>query len=734
MNNHLRMRNQRLGLECSTSPLAHATHTGFLESIILTAVTNSAVFSLGPAAVSLVSSGLTALATTAISLGINYLLSPKPPKPADGKVPREQPMPPVIFGVGTNRIAGAAMLKEEKDNYYYLIRAIAGHRIHQFKKHWLHDDIVVLNGSDMVDRSAVTGDDQWRYGKNSDLVKMQYRVGLPTETAYPDAVAAFAAEDIWTNDHRGDGTASAFMRCNAVSAKSFASTYPYGAPQPSDEVDMALVWDFRDPGQSPDDQSTWAFSKNAALCYAWWLCFCPYGPRRDYRQALLPYLDRWKVEADICDEDVPIAGGGTEKRYEVNTWATTETDPIAIQNTMLSACDGHIAQYGSGGLMLTVGKFREELVGELTDADIVGHTVHNDVLEEDEINRLVPRFVYPATEYTAAVTDYFESTADQADVGQVLSEEADYQGVHQWRQARRLGKREWQRLQQKKSGTLDCRMSGINEVVKRWVRLNTPIRLPALNGKIIEIKRAFLALKNGGFQIEWALHPNNIEDWNPDTDEGAAPPVPTKPNSKGVPAAVIISVTAIGNGSSVFLRVVVGDPLDNTVTPVVRYRIKTTGQWVEQQFPTAVLSGGAYTLDTATVQSNETFEVEAAFIGSRGTYGEWYIPPVEIVAAVDPVAPVALLSFSGTGGTAKFTANFATANDLHLATVAIFRVPSGGAISPRPTPVSQPAVSPGISYAIPVSTPVGTWDVYAEPRNRSGLAGPISGPSTVTVS
>ena len=540
MNQHIRMRNQRLGLECSTSPLAHAAHTGFLEAIILTAVTNSAVFALGPAAVSLVTSGLTALATTAISLGINYLLSPKPPKPADGKVPREQPMPPVIFGVGTNRISGAAMLKEEKDNYYYLIRAIAGHRVHQFKRHWLHDDIVVVNGSDMVDRSAVTGDDKKRYGKDSNLVKMQYRLGLDTETAYADAVTAFAAEDIWTNDHRGDGTASAFMRCKGVSSKSYAETFPYGAPQPSDEVDMALVWDFRDDDQDPDDQSTWTFSKNAALCYAWWLCFCPYGPRRDYTQALLPYLDRWKEEADICDEDVPLAAGGTEKRYEVNTWATTETDPIAIQNVILSACDGHIAQMGDGGLVLTVGKFREELVGEMTDADIVGHTVHNDVLEEDEINRLVPKFVYPATEYTQAVTDYFESATDQAEIGQVLSQEADYAGVQQWRQARRLGKREWQRLQMKKSGTLDCRMSGINEVTKRWVRLNTPVRLPALNGKIIEIKRAFLALKNGGFQIEWALHPDDIDAWTPATDEGAAPPVPTKPNSKGVPAAVKI--------------------------------------------------------------------------------------------------------------------------------------------------------------------------------------------------
>ena len=95
-------RNMRWGLE-STSLYSNAPRTG-LEAFILLAVTNSAVFSLGPAAVSLVTTALTTIATTAVVGGLQFLLMPKPPKPEDGKVPMTQAIPPRIWGMGTNRI------------------------------------------------------------------------------------------------------------------------------------------------------------------------------------------------------------------------------------------------------------------------------------------------------------------------------------------------------------------------------------------------------------------------------------------------------------------------------------------------------------------------------------------------------------------------------------------------------------------------------------------------------
>ncbi|MBN9054240.1 MAG: hypothetical protein J0H80_10790, partial [Rhizobiales bacterium] len=191
-------------------------------------------------------------------------------------------------------------------------------------------------------------------------------------------------------------------------------------------------------------------------------------------------------EANICDEDIPRASGGTEKRYECNGWDTTENGPKAATNAILAACDGWICERGDGALLFTVGKFREDRVAVLTDADIIGHQIQYDVLFEDAINRLVPKFTYPATDYTTSDTDFFEDTAAQLEDGRILSEDANYQWVHQWRQARRLGKRDWLRLRQKVKGTLDVRLSGLDAIYARWVRVETPNRLPRLNGKLIE--------------------------------------------------------------------------------------------------------------------------------------------------------------------------------------------------------------------------------------------------------
>src|SRR5690606_806966 len=143
-------------------------------------------------------------------------------------------------------------------------------------------------------------------------------------------------------------------------------------------------------------------------------------------------------------------------------WGTTETDPRAVRNSILAACDGWTCERGDGATLLIVGKFRDELVGEVTDDDIAGYFLRNGVPFADDINRLVPKFTYPATDFTTTDTDFFEDQTEQMRAGRLLSQEADYGWVQQWQQARRLGWRDWKRSQQRKSGALELRLSGVN--------------------------------------------------------------------------------------------------------------------------------------------------------------------------------------------------------------------------------------------------------------------------------
>jgi len=640
-----------------------------------------------------------AIATTALTIGLQVLLAPKPPTPEAARVPMKQAIPYRIWGVGRTRLAGALMLWESKKQTLCAVLACAAHRIKGFNRYWLHDDEVTLNGSGVA--SSPTG----RYGSNVTILS---RLGLATETAYSEIVARFAgdANPIWTSDHRGDGQASLAMLAGATRLKDQNKLFPYGIPQLSAEADLALCWDFRDPAQDPANPATWTWTQNCALILCWHLCFNEFGFGLDYRKAILPVLDMWKEEADICDEAVPLAGGGTEPRYQCNGTDTTENSPKAALNAMLAACDGHLVARGDGARILTVGKFRESRCVTLTDADIIGHNIQYDVYPQDEINRIIPKFTYPETGYTTCDTDYFEDVPAQLTAGRVLAQDGIYQWVHRWRQARRLAIRDWRRIQEKVKGSIDVRLSGINAVYARWVRLETPVRMPRLNGRIIENRKSTLALTSGGFNMEIMQHPGNIDSWVPATDEGAQPPVPVAPGFDGIPTPVINLVQAKSNGSSVYIRVVVVDPADGSLTPVARYRVidtdglGTVGAWVEQSFPDANPAGGYINLNTNVVPSDKALDVQVAYRSSGGAMSSWSVT-ANVTSTVDPVAPAALVSFTQTAaaphlGNAVFS--LSTPNDSHLKTVKLYRKATGVALNVAvDTPIATLTVASSIA-------------------------------------
>jgi hypothetical protein len=683
----------------------------------------------------------TAVATTALSIGIQALMAPKPPKPEDGKVPKTQSTPYRTWAVGRTRIAGAFMLWEARGKYLYSVQALAGHRVSSINRYWLHDDEVELD----VD-GYTTNDNNGRYGNN---IRILHRVGNNPETAYAPLVSALSADGIWTNNHRGDGQASVAMIAESTEAKNQQKRFPYGAPSLSVEVDGALCWDFRDPGQNPDNPATWTWTRNSALILCWHECFNEFGNRRDYHKAILPVLDMWVEEADICDEDVPLDGGGVEKRYECNGFDTTENGPKVGTNSILATCDGWMCERGDGALLLTVGKFRESRVSTLSDADIIGHQIGYDVLFEDEINRLVPKFTYPETAYSTCDTDYFEDTSAQIEAGRVLAQEADYGWCHKWRQARRLGKRDWLRIQQKVKGSIDVRMSGINAIYSRWVRLDTPVRLPRLDGKLMENRRSTVAITRGGFTMEINQHPDTIDDWNPAVDEGAQPPIPSSLGSDEIEAPVLNLVQAKPNGGAVYIRVVILDPADDSLTPVVRYRVHDAGvgnpgAWVEQEFPGATPAGGYVDLNTNLVPQDTLLDIEVAFIGSNDSYGPWSIT-AQVTSTVDTVAPIALTSFSNTDASphlGRATLGFTTGNDPHVRTVSLYRVANGAAFDPATSlKIATLAVSPFGTYSYvdgdatrtnlltdgdfatsPGPWTLGTWTISGGVANRSGGA------------
>ncbi len=676
-----------------------------------------------------------AIAVTALTIGIQYALAPKPPKPEAGRAPLTQAVPYRMWGVGECRLAGAMMLWEAVDNKLYSVQALVAHPIDSITSYYLNDDRVTLDGNGGV--NPVPGaDGRYRSGGNQafSLVIIGTRLGAVPETAYPNLVSKLGSQGVWTNNHRGDGQASLSMVCESPSAQDFSSRFPYGKPLASVVAKWAKMWDLRDPAQSPTDPATWRWSNNPVVILAWHLCFSPFGEKRDYRRAILPVLDMWQEEAGVCDELVALASGGTEKRYICSGWDTTEHPPKSATNAILATMDAWMCTRGDGATLIVAGKYREKYCAVLTDADVIGYANQRDVLFDEEVNRFTPKFNYPAIDYASSDTDFFEDIPAQIKAGRPLPDEGNYDWCTQWRQARRLGKRDWIRIRQKGRGSIFANLTGLNAAYAPWVRLRTPVMIPALDGKVISNRKATLNLQKGGLQIDFIRMPDNpgdIDIWIPATDEGSAPPVPIKPTSDGLPMPVIDSIAVISNAGAVYLRVSLIDPNRQDVTPLIRYRV-SGGAWIDQTFSDVAPTAGLIVLNTNPVPGDKTLEVQAAYIGSNNTRGPTSASQF-VTSTVDSTPPVALLTYSASGAAGQFVVNFGTANDSHLATVAVYRVPAGGTLDKVAHLATRPAVSPGISYAIPVSSSAGSFDIYAEPQNRSGVAGPLAGPSTVTV-
>lgn len=678
----------------------------------------------------LVITGLSAIATTAISIGIQMLMAPKPPKPEDGKVPKVQSIPYQQWSVGRNRLGGAFMLWEAKGKRLFSVQALCGHRSKSTNRFWLHDDEVEL-GPDGTILPGTNYDNE---------VQIWTRLGLVPETPYSGIVDFLGAEGAWTNNHRGDGQTSIAMICTSVKQDKQQKRFPYGAPQLSVEVDGALCWDFRDPLQNPGDPTTWQWTRNAAVIMAWHQCFNEFGHKRDYHRAILPVIDMWQEEADVCDELVALKGGGFERRYECNGFDTTENDPKAATNAILSSCDGWICERGDGALLFIVGKFREKYVTTLTDGDIAGRNIKYDVLFEDECNRLIPKFNYPEIGYATSDTDFFEDTAAQLTAGRVLAQDANYQWVQQWRQARRLGKRDWLRLQEKVTGQINVRLSGINSVYSRWVRIQAPNMLPKLTGKIVENRKSVLSLLQGGFTMEITKHPDNIDAWNPATDEGQMPPVPKKVESDAIPIPVISSVQVKPRGGSVYLRVVLVDPEDESLYPVVRYRVAddgtgSPGNWVEQRFPNPSPTGGFINLSTNVVPTDALLDIQVAYITSDGDYGEWSVT-ANITAVLDPTKPGTPTNFTVSVSGTTVTLSAKAAND-NTASLVFKRWAAGGSFASG-TIVGTGGVAQKATGNQTVTTtdtaPYGSWFYGVGALNGSGVPSDAqAGPTAAAV-
>lgn len=323
----------------------------------------------------------TILAVAAISAafaGVAMLLQPR----REGSGPVPQSFPSLDSGTkqtfrspdkardlvyGQTRVNGTIVFPHTTENNakLHLVLALAGHESEEIGDLYFGDELVPI------------GEDGNATGKYAGKVYVEKSLGESTATAFPSLIEA--APDKWTAEHRGDGVTSAYVRLTWN-----RDLFPNGMP------DIWFVLKGRKLYDPRTDET--AYSANAALALADYLADSTYSIGAVYGDEIDTTV--LAAEASISDEEITLAAGGTEPRYEANGILSSAAKPIDAIAGLLTSCAGQTINVAGKWNILTAAWRAPEI--ELDESDLrEGYTAQNLLASRESFNAIKGKYSNP---------------------------------------------------------------------------------------------------------------------------------------------------------------------------------------------------------------------------------------------------------------------------------------------------------------------------------------------------
>ena len=226
----------------------------------------------------------------------------------------------------------------DDNKYLHMIISMAGHEINSFEQIYINDETVSTDADGYVTDSAWSDDD----GNKKILIK-QF-TGAANQNVY-STLSAITDGPEWQGKDTGDDTnfRGQGIACLYVRLEYDQDVFAQGIP----------LFTARIKGKKVEDPrtSTTAYSNNAALCIRDYL-ISKYG-----LDSLGDTNDTsFSTAANVCDESVALAGGGSENRYEINGVISLSQAPGDILADMMTSCAGTLF-WGQGKWHLKAGDY-----------------------------------------------------------------------------------------------------------------------------------------------------------------------------------------------------------------------------------------------------------------------------------------------------------------------------------------------------------------------------------------
>jgi hypothetical protein len=415
----------------------------------------------------------------------------------DKTVTTKQATSPRAVIYGQTRVGGTIVYMEttESNKYLHLVIAFAGHEVSAFDNNGT-DGIVYFN-EESVAYSLSTG--LVSSGSYSGKAKIQVKLGTDNQTVFSDLDSA---STLWTSNHRLRGIACAYIRLEYD-----ANVYMNGIPNISFKINGKKVYDPR--------TTTTVFSQNPALCLADYLCDTRYGLGADYATE----IDETALTAaaNICDQNIPLAAGGTEKRYSLNGTFDTSVAPETVISDMLSAMSGKLV-FTNGKWTILAGAYNSPSLTFDEDDLRSGLKIQSLVSRRELFNGVKGTFTSSADNYIASdFPPVISSTYIAQDNDEEILKNIQLPFTTSPSRAQRLAKIELLKARQQISLVLPLKLIGLKANVGDVVEVrNTRLGWTPKN---FEVVSSTVIFDNDTIGVDLELRETNADIYNWSTSE-----------------------------------------------------------------------------------------------------------------------------------------------------------------------------------------------------------------------
>jgi len=386
---------------------------------------------------------------------------------------------------GECRVAGIIVYMSTTNNGHDLNQVIAwaGHQVQSIDTIYIDGRAIHIPANGGQDNGNTYYDDsnnQYSFGSG---VTAWNSLGPVPGTYFSDLGSR---DGNWDNSCTLDGIAASYVR-TSYNPNLFSGL-------PGIKANIHGKCDIYDPRTS-----TYGYTNNAALVIADFLCNpdfglgCNYATEIDQAQLI--------AAANLCDEQVALAAGGTESRYTINGFFDTNSTPGDVLDAMLASCEGRISYSGGTWKIYPAAWYGSGLTFDANDligpVKWVPRRKYRDVVNAVRATYISPKYPYAVVGYSqdhkdpniwsgqwqpTDIPEYaqdalhgYVSDANLANDGNVkLYATRSYRFVTSVAMAQRLAKIYLLRNRQEGSGTLQMSLAAYQCIAQDVIQVSFP--------------------------------------------------------------------------------------------------------------------------------------------------------------------------------------------------------------------------------------------------------------------